>query len=46
MDAALKLSGFVEKIDAALWPFLSNICDYVVGHWKDEDAGIGGLPGI
>jgi GH15 family glucan-1,4-alpha-glucosidase len=40
MDAALKLSGYVGKIDADLWPFLRDICDHVVGHWRDADSGI------
>lgn len=40
MDAALKLSGYVGKIDADLWPFLRDVCDHVVGHWKDTDSGI------
>jgi GH15 family glucan-1,4-alpha-glucosidase len=40
MDSALKLSGYVGKIDADLWPFLRDICDHVARHWKDEDSGI------
>ncbi len=40
MDAALKLSDYVGKIDFNLWPFLCGICNYVVGHWQDEDYGI------
>jgi GH15 family glucan-1,4-alpha-glucosidase len=40
MDAALKLSDYVGKIDSALWPFLRTICDYVVDRWKDQDSGI------
>ncbi len=40
MDAAMKLSDYVGKIDSRLWPFLSDICDYVVEHWKDKDSGI------
>ncbi|GMQ90169.1 MAG: hypothetical protein BMS9Abin10_0521 [Gammaproteobacteria bacterium] len=40
MDAALKLSDYVGKIDAALWPLLRGICDYVVAHWRDRDSGI------
>ena len=40
MDAALKLSDYVGKIDAGLWPFLQGICDYVVDHWRDKDSGI------
>jgi len=40
MDAALKLSDYVGKIDTGLWPFLRNICDYVVIHWQEKDNGI------
>jgi GH15 family glucan-1,4-alpha-glucosidase len=40
MDAALKLSDYVGKIDASVWPFLKGVCDYVVDHWKDKDSGI------
>jgi GH15 family glucan-1,4-alpha-glucosidase len=40
MDAALKLSDYVGKIDAGMWPFLRSICDYVVGHWRERDSGI------
>ncbi|MEF9425752.1 MAG: glycoside hydrolase family 15 protein [Candidatus Mariimomonas ferrooxydans] len=40
MDSALKLSNYVGKIDADMWPFLRNICDYVVLHWRDRDSGI------
>ncbi len=40
MDAALKLSDYVGKIDAGLWPFLRGICDYVVEHWREKDSGI------
>jgi GH15 family glucan-1,4-alpha-glucosidase len=40
MDAALKLSDYVGKIDASVWPFLQGVCDYVVDHWKDKDSGI------
>jgi hypothetical protein len=40
MDAALKLSDYVGKVDAKLWPFLRGICDYVVEHWRDTDSGI------
>ena len=40
MDAALKLSDYVGKIDAELWSFLRNVCDYVVEHWRDKDSGI------
>jgi GH15 family glucan-1,4-alpha-glucosidase len=40
MDAALKLSDYVGKIDAKIWPFLEGVCDYVVDHWRDKDSGI------
>lgn len=40
MDAALKLSNYAGKIDADLWPFLRNICEYVTEHWGDRDSGI------
>jgi GH15 family glucan-1,4-alpha-glucosidase len=40
MDAALKLSDYVGKIDAEIWSFLRNVCDYVVEHWRDKDSGI------
>ncbi len=40
MDAALKLSDYVGKIDAKIWPFLRDVCDYVVEHWHDKDSGI------
>ncbi len=40
MDAALRLSDYVGKIDFELWPFLRGICDYVVEHWQDRDSGI------
>jgi len=40
MDAALKLSDYVGKIDSEIWPFLRGICDYVVEHWQDRDSGI------
>jgi hypothetical protein len=40
MDAALKLSNYVGKIDAELWPFLRNVVDYAADHWQDRDYGI------
>ncbi|MFQ6079183.1 MAG: glycoside hydrolase family 15 protein, partial [Thermodesulfobacteriota bacterium] len=40
MDAALKLSDYVGKIDFELWPFLRGTCDYVVEHWQEKDSGI------
>ena len=40
MDAALKLSDYVGKIDSEMWPFLRRICDYVVQHWQDKDYGV------
>ncbi len=40
MDAALRLSDYVGKIDIAMWPVLRGICDHVVLHWRDRDSGI------
>lgn len=40
MDAALKLSDYIGKIDLELWLFLRDICDYVVDHWQEKDSGI------
>ena len=40
MDAVLKLSDYVGKIDSNIWPFLRDVCDYVVEHWRDSDSGI------
>ncbi|MFP4071521.1 MAG: glycoside hydrolase family 15 protein [Desulfovibrionales bacterium] len=40
MEAALKLSDYVGKIDAQLWPALRSICDHVVEHWHEPDFGI------
>jgi len=40
MDAALKLSNYVGKIDFDLWPFLRDICNTVVKEWKNKDSGI------
>lgn len=40
MDAALKLSDYVGKIDSELWHLLRGICNYVIEHWKDRDSGI------
>jgi GH15 family glucan-1,4-alpha-glucosidase len=40
MDAALKLSDYVGKIDADIWPFLQGVCEYVIDHWRDRDSGI------
>jgi GH15 family glucan-1,4-alpha-glucosidase len=40
MDAALKLSDYVGKIDSELWPFLRGVCEHVVEHWRGRDAGI------
>ncbi|MFQ5735768.1 MAG: glycoside hydrolase family 15 protein [Thermodesulfobacteriota bacterium] len=40
MDAALKLSNYVGKVDTGMWPFLKDVCDYVVEHWTEADAGI------
>lgn len=40
MDAALKLSDYVGKINAGMWPFLQGICEYVIAHWREKDHGI------
>jgi GH15 family glucan-1,4-alpha-glucosidase len=40
MDAALKLSDYIGKIDNKTWPFLRAVCDYVCEHWKEKDNGI------
>jgi GH15 family glucan-1,4-alpha-glucosidase len=40
MDAAMRLSDYVGKIDVKLWPFLQDICEHVVKHWRDRDSGI------
>lgn len=40
MDAALRLSNYVGKIDQTIWPFLSRICDLVVERWHEKDSGI------
>ncbi len=40
MDAALKLSNYVGKIDNKIWPFLRSICDYVVTNWQNKDHGL------
>jgi GH15 family glucan-1,4-alpha-glucosidase len=40
MDAALKLSDYVGKIDSGTWPMLKSICDHVTGHWREKDSGI------
>jgi pentatricopeptide repeat protein len=40
MDAALKLSDYVGKIDDRIWPMLKNICNFVVDHWQEKDNGI------
>ncbi len=40
MDAALRLSNYVGKIDMGLWPFLRSICDKVVKVWQEPDSGI------
>ncbi len=40
MDAALRLSNYVGKIDQDIWPFLSKICDIVVDRWHEKDSGI------
>lgn len=40
MDAAMKLSNYVGKVDRDLWSSLAPICDYVVEHWQEPDQGI------
>ncbi|RME63788.1 MAG: glycoside hydrolase family 15 protein, partial [Nitrospirae bacterium] len=40
MDAVMRLSSYVGKIDSKLWPFLKSICDYVCEHWQEKDYGI------
>jgi GH15 family glucan-1,4-alpha-glucosidase len=40
LDAARSLSDYVGKIDEEAWPFLREVCDYVVGHWQEKDSGI------
>jgi GH15 family glucan-1,4-alpha-glucosidase len=40
LDAALKLSDYLGKIDMDLWNSLARICDYVVQHWQEPDQGI------
>lgn len=40
MDAALRLSDYVGKIDYGMWPTLRGICDHVVKNWREMDSGI------
>lgn len=40
MDAVLQLSNYVGKVRQEHWPVLRDICDYVVKHWQEPDAGI------
>ena len=40
MDAALKLSDYVGKIDIKIWSLLRDVCDYAVEHWQEKDSGI------
>jgi GH15 family glucan-1,4-alpha-glucosidase len=40
MEAALRLSDYVGRIDSGLWPFLRGICEHVALHWRDRDSGI------
>jgi hypothetical protein len=40
MDAALKLSDYVGKINPETWPYLRDVCDHVCEHWRDKDSGI------
>jgi len=40
LDASLKLSDYVGKINHDSWPFLRDVCDLVVRRWREPDAGI------
>ena len=40
MEAALRLSDYVGKIDESIWPFFQDVCEYVAGVWQDRDSGI------
>jgi len=40
LDAALKLSDYVGKVDRGLWTSLARLCDYVADHWQEPDQGI------
>ncbi len=40
LDAILHLANYVGKIRQEHWPVLRDICDHVVRHWQEADAGI------
>ncbi len=40
MDAALRLSNYVGKVDEGMWVFLRHVCDRVVTEWREKDSGI------
>jgi GH15 family glucan-1,4-alpha-glucosidase len=40
MDAAMKLSRYVGKVDYDYWPVLRNICQTVLSSWREKDLGI------
>lgn len=40
MDAALRLSDYVGRIDENLWPFFKDICNLAVQNWQKPDFGI------
>ncbi|MDT8285065.1 MAG: DUF547 domain-containing protein, partial [Thermovirgaceae bacterium] len=40
LDAALRLSNYVGKIDLGIWPFLRNMCDAASRQWREKDHGI------
>jgi GH15 family glucan-1,4-alpha-glucosidase len=40
LDAALRLSDYVGKVDASLWPALRGLCEHVRAHWREPDHGI------
>ncbi|MDA8164433.1 MAG: glycoside hydrolase family 15 protein [Desulfobacteraceae bacterium] len=40
LDAAFRLSNYVGKIDAAIWPFFRRLCNRVLEEWQEPDSGI------
>ncbi|MDW7709925.1 MAG: glycoside hydrolase family 15 protein [Deferrisomatales bacterium] len=40
MDAALRLSNYVGKIDFGLWPFLRDVCEAAAAGRREPDSGI------
>lgn len=40
MDAAWRLSNYIGKIDAGMWPALRGVCDFVSENWRRPDSGI------